>query len=71
MSTLKEVEAEALKLSPAERILLAKRLLAADEPGPLLDPSDPIYQLGKDPVSGSDLEGTSELDRYLYDRSRL
>lgn len=32
---------------------------------------DPIYNLGKNPASGGDLDGTSELDKYLYDRSRL
>lgn len=70
--TLKELEAQALKLSPAERILLAKRLLAAEQPEPsLIDESDPIYNFGKNPASGGDVEGTSELDQYLYDRSRL
>jgi hypothetical protein len=32
---------------------------------------DPLYNLGKNPASGGDLDGTSELDKYLYDRSRL
>lgn len=69
--TLKEVEDQALRLSPAERIILAKRLLATEQPQPLVDENDPIYSLGRNPASGGDLEGTSELDKYLYDRSRL
>jgi len=53
--TLKEVEEQARKLSSAERRLLALRLLA-DEPDPRpLDETDPIFNLGRNPVSGFDL----------------
>lgn len=63
--TLKEVQAEALKLSPAERILLAQRLLAVEEEAgpPLTDESDPIYDLGKNPASGGDEDPIDGLGR--------
>ena len=64
--TLKEVEAQALKLSPAERVLLAQRLLAveAEEAGPLLtDDDDPIHNLGKYPASGGDEDPIDGLGR--------
>ena len=82
--TLKEVRAEALKLPARERVELAQQLLASlgerdalVSDGGVIDAAvvpleeDPIYNLGKYPVSGGDLDGTSELDKYLYDRSRL
>lgn len=69
--SIKEVEAQALKLSLAERILLAKRLLASDRPEPFTDPNDPIFNFGKNPASGGSLEEASEHDHFIYDRSRL
>ncbi|HEU4560373.1 MAG TPA: hypothetical protein VFS20_21160 [Longimicrobium sp.] len=63
--TLKEIEARALKPSPAEHVLLAKRLLAADQPEPsLVDESDPIHNLGKNPVSDGDVENGGEPGTY-------
>lgn len=52
-----EVEAAARKLSPRERRLLATRLLASVDPADLeLPADDPIYSLGKNPVSSRSLD---------------
>lgn len=79
--TLKELRAEALKLPAREREELAQQLLASlGERDALVSSSvdigvtdaavvpleeDPIYNLGKYPVSGGDLDGTSELDARI------
>lgn len=67
-----EVEAAARKLSPRERRLLAVRLLASVDPADLEVPADdPIYNFGKNPVSGGSLEGVSYVDRVLYGREPI
>lgn len=62
--SVKELEAEALKLSPDERAELVRRLLARmDEVG---EDEDPLFGLGSDPVACGVRDGASEHDRHLY-----
>lgn len=65
---LKEVEAEALKLSEEERAQLAERLLASLRSERALPPDDTIFMIGRAPID--DLDGLSDAsvnhDRYIY-----
>ncbi|HEX8276267.1 MAG TPA: hypothetical protein VF615_26745 [Longimicrobiaceae bacterium] len=69
--TLREIEAEALKLPEQERALLAERLLASlrEPAGPVAD--DPIWGLGTAPVVSGVSNGSVEHDRHLYDGEPL
>jgi hypothetical protein len=61
--SVQELEAEALKLSPAEREELVRRLLArAGE----ADQMDPLLGLGTDPVMCGTEDASAQHDRYLY-----
>jgi hypothetical protein len=62
---LREIEAEALKLSEQERALLAERLLASiGEPaGSVAD--DPSWGLGTAPIVSGVSDGSVEHDRHL------
>jgi hypothetical protein len=61
--SIQELEAEALKLSVAEREELVRRLLSnlGGEHG-----SDPILGLGSDPVSCGLSDASAHHDVYLY-----
>lgn len=61
--SVQELEAEALKLSAAEREELVRRLLVhlSGE-----DSVDPLLGLGADPVACGAADGSAHHDRYLY-----
>jgi hypothetical protein len=60
--SVQELEAEALKLSPAERGELIRRLLArGGEP----DAIDPLLGLGLDPVECGVSDASVHHDRYV------
>jgi hypothetical protein len=63
---IREIEAEALKLSEAEREELAERLLATVRNPRVIAKDDPILLLGTDPVDTGDTDASVALDRYLY-----
>ncbi|HET6229497.1 MAG TPA: hypothetical protein VFE05_05405 [Longimicrobiaceae bacterium] len=64
--SLQELETEALKLPESERAVLAERILASLAAGsaPLAD--DPVFGLGRAPVSCGAPRASVEHDRYLY-----
>ena len=64
--SVQELEAEALKLPPAERAELIRRLLARMEADGDVD--DPIFGLGSAPVEVGVPDGAAEHDRHLYGR---
>jgi hypothetical protein len=61
--SVQELEAEALKLSAAEREELVRRLLVklADD-----DAVDPLLGLGADPVACGVTDGSAHHDRHRY-----
>ncbi len=61
--SIKELEAEALKLPPAEREELVRRLLSN-----LIEEEavDPLLALGSDPVVCGVSDGSTRHDVYLY-----
>ncbi len=62
--SVQEIEAEALKLSMAEREELVRRLLAhLNEDASV----DPLLGLGTDPVVGRVADASVHHDRYLHD----
>jgi hypothetical protein len=68
--SIQELETEALKLPEEERARLAERLLASigrrGSPGG----ADPIFGLGRAPVSCGTSDGAADHDRYLYDSAQ-
>jgi hypothetical protein len=63
--TVQELEFEALKLPEVERAALAQRLLASlGKPEPTED-EDPIWGLGRDPVSTGVVNGSTNHDHYI------
>jgi hypothetical protein len=64
--SIRDIEAEALKLSDAEREELAERLLATLRRPRGIPEDDPIRLLGTDPVDTGDTDASVEHDRYLY-----
>lgn len=81
MTTLEDVEALAQRLSPAERLTLAKRWLAEQGGKPLPNGGGPgvngarereeytIWDMGTDPVDCGVTDGSVNHDRYFYDPS--
>ena len=61
--SIQELEAEALKLSSAEREELVRRLLSHLNEN---DPVDPLLGLGADPVVCGVADGSVHHDGYLY-----
>ena len=68
--SIQEIEAEALKLSEEERAVLVERLIASMTHGASHLREDPIVGLGTAPVPGGPADGSSEHDRYLYERTK-
>jgi hypothetical protein len=64
--TIDELEAEALRLPAAERAELAERLLASLNATEPTEDEDPIWGLGRNPVSTGVVDGSTNLDHYLY-----
>jgi hypothetical protein len=64
--SIQEIEAEALKLSEAERAELVERLLASLRSSDPTEDEDPIWGLGRDPVDAGVADGSTNHDRYLY-----
>ena len=64
--TLKEVEAEALKLSQTERELLVQNLLASLGKDDRPIEEDPLWELGRSPVDLGVTDASVAHDKYLY-----
>jgi hypothetical protein len=62
--SVQELEAEALKLSAADREELIRRLLARSSED---DSVDPLLGLGADPVVCGAANASVQHDRYVYD----
>jgi hypothetical protein len=67
--SIHEIEAEALKLSEAEREELAERLLATVRRTRGIPEDDPIRLLGSDPVDTGDTDASVAHDQYIYGRA--
>jgi hypothetical protein len=63
---VQEIEAEALKLPEAERAELVERLLASLRNSEPTEGEDPVWGLGRDPVDTGVVDGSTNLDHYLY-----
>lgn len=68
--SLRELEAEALKLPEEERALLAERLLASLTVRGEAAGEDPIRGLGSAPVRIGTAHGSVEHDHYIYGRGQ-
>ena len=65
--SIQELVDEALKLPEGERALLAERLLASLGSGISATGEDPIFGLGRAPVSCGVPAASVEHDSYLYE----
>lgn len=64
--SIQELEAEALKLPESERAELVERLLASLGNSEPTEDEDPIWGLGRNPVDTGVVDGSTNLDQYLY-----
>jgi hypothetical protein len=64
--SIDELESEALKLTEAERAELVERLLASLRNSEPTEDEDPVWGLGRNPVSTGVVDGSTNLDHYLY-----
>lgn len=65
--SLQGIEAEALRLPVAERAELAERLLASLNATEPTEDEDPIWGLGRNPADTGIVDGSANLDHYLYE----
>jgi hypothetical protein len=64
--SIQEIEAEALKLPEAERAKLIEHLLASLNATEPTEDEYPIWGLGRNPVDTGVVDGSTNLDHYVY-----